>query len=205
MPSVRFCSMSTLGMKRGAKHSPSDPLQPAPCQKALKEEKSAYLCEDSCRCSHRHVESITLVAAPDRSRQLLLFPGKLPPQRVSMRLAAADFPDFGRRTGMFCKPKAGSTTRHLFVGNCGPAVGLTTSQVQDYFECTGAEAVTIPSPAQGASSHVFVTYKTITEAEEVLEALTKKPPAELGSRKLVVKHADKRATQLADKVLLASD
>ena len=102
--------------------------------------------------------------------------------------------------GMFCRPKAGSATRHLFVGNCGPAVGLTKNQVQHYFECTGAEAVTIPAPAEAASSHVFVTYKTVAAAEVVLKVLSAKPAAELGNRKLVVKYAAKKLDQQADKV-----
>ena len=104
---------------------------------------------------------------------------------------------------MFCKPRPGSATRHLFVGNCGPAVGLTELQVQHYFECTGAEAVIVPAPAEAASSHVFVTYKTVAEAEVVLRTLSAKPAAELGNRKLVVKYADQKLNQQAAKVLNA--
>ena len=86
------------------------------------------------------------------------------------------------------------------MGNCGPAVGLTESQVQQYFKSTGAEAVSIPVPAAGSSSHVFVTYKSIAEAKAVLEALVVKPPAELGNRKLVVKYAAVKADEQTDKV-----
>ena len=104
---------------------------------------------------------------------------------------------------MFCKPKAGVATRHLFVGNCGPAVGLPELLVRHYFDNTGAENVLVPVPAVGASSHVFVSYKTIAEAEGVLKALSAKPPAELGKRKLVVKFADKKVAQQVYRVLCA--
>ena len=124
-------------------------------------------------------------------------------RNISTKLAAAKPPDFEKGTDMFCRPKRGSATRHLFVGNCGPAVGLTESQVQHYFECTGAEGVTIPVPAAGSSSHVFVTYRSIAEAKAVLEALSAKPPAELGNRKLVVKYADVKADQHADEVFIS--
>lgn len=86
------------------------------------------------------------------------------------------------------------------MGNCGSAVGLTKAQVQQFFEGTGAQAVTIPAFSDGASSHVFVTYKNAAEADAVLRALNDKPAAELGNRKLVIKFADRKSDHQADQV-----
>ena len=101
---------------------------------------------------------------------------------------------------MFCKPRGNAATRHLFVGNCGPAVGLTEAQVQQFFEGTGAQAVTIPALSEGASSHIFVTYQNAAEADAVLRALNDKPAAELSNRKLVIKFADRKSEHQADQV-----
>jgi len=106
---------------------------------------------------------------------------------------------------MFCKPRPGSATRHLFVGNCGPAVGLTELQVHQYFLSTGAEAVKIPGSTQGAISHVFVTYKSVADAETALKVLNDEPPAELGNRKLTLKFAEKKSDKQSDKVLHYSE
>ena len=106
---------------------------------------------------------------------------------------------------MFCKPTPGSATRHLFVGNCGPAVGLTEFQVHKYFLRTGAEAVVIPDSTQGATSHVFVSYKSVADAETVLKALNDEPPAELGNRKLTLKYAEKKSDKRSEKVLHYSE
>ncbi len=102
---------------------------------------------------------------------------------------------------MFSKPKAGVATRHLFVGNCGPAVGLYEIKVKAYFESIGAQAVTFPASERGPSSHVFVTFKDTAEAEAKLAALNGKPIAELGDRMLVIKFAGKKSDELDSKVI----
>ena len=101
---------------------------------------------------------------------------------------------------MFSKPKAGVATRHLFVGNCGPAVGLSEIKVKAYFESIGAQAVTFPTSDRGPSSHVFVTFTDTAEAKAKLVALNSKPIAELGDRRLVIKFAGKKLDGLDIKV-----
>ena len=101
---------------------------------------------------------------------------------------------------MFSKPKSGVATRHLFVGNCGPAVGLSEIQVKAYFESTGAQAVTFPASDRGPSSHVFVTCRDTAEAKAKLDALNGKPVSELGDRRLVIKFAGKKSDKLDDEV-----
>lgn len=101
---------------------------------------------------------------------------------------------------MFCKPKGPVATRHIFVGNCGPAVGLAEEQVQHFFQNKGAQAVTFPTSTQVGSSHVFVTFETAAEAQAVLNALNAKPAAELENRRLVIKFAERRSDHQADKV-----
>ena len=101
---------------------------------------------------------------------------------------------------MFSKPKPGVASRHLFVGNCGPAVGLSELQVKAYFESIGAQAVTFPVSDRRPSSHVFVTFQDAVEAKARLDALNRKPIAELGDRRLVIKFAGKKLDELDDKV-----
>ena len=87
---------------------------------------------------------------------------------------------------MFCKPKHLKPTKHLFVGNCGTALGLSTAPITAFFETFGACAVHAPDGA----SHTFASFRTAEAAEEAVRALSGRPVSELGDRVLTVKYSD---------------
>ena len=93
---------------------------------------------------------------------------------------------------MFCKPKHLKPTKHLFVGNCGTALGLSATSITTFLETFGACAVHAPDGA----SHTFASFGTADAAVEAVRALSGRPVPELGDRVLTVKHSDVKAEKV---------
>ncbi|KAA6429599.1 MAG: tRNA methyltransferase 9 [Trebouxia sp. A1-2] len=97
---------------------------------------------------------------------------------------------------MFGKPKGGQPTRHLFVGNCGPGVGVDQETLTQLFGQYGTATVTVPEEKQNPhSAFVFVSYGNTEEAIAALSALNNKPCAQAHGRRFVIKHADLKKDQ----------
>ncbi len=90
---------------------------------------------------------------------------------------------------MFVKPKKNKATRHLFVGNCGPAVGVEEHSIATFFNRYKSVAVVIPESPAGAS-HVFLSFASVEDAQIAVLELSEKAFEELGNRTLKVKYAD---------------
>lgn len=98
---------------------------------------------------------------------------------------------------MFGKPKGGQPTRHLFVGNCGPSVGVDQELVTQIFGQYGTATVTVPEQKQNPhSAFVFVSYANVEEATAALSALNDNPCARAHGRRFVIKHADLKKDQV---------
>jgi hypothetical protein len=89
---------------------------------------------------------------------------------------------------MFCKPKHQQPTQHVFVGNCGTALGLTEEDIRSFFTQLGAQQTHVPAEA----SHIYATFPTVEAAQQAVAILSSTPAADLGSRVLTVKYADVR-------------
>lgn len=106
---------------------------------------------------------------------------------------------------MFGKPKGGQPTRHLFVGNCGPSVGVGQEAVTQLFGQYGTATVTVPEHKQNPhSAFVFVSYDNIEEATAALSDLNNKPCAQAHGRRFVIKHADLKKDQVVSLWMLSN-
>ena len=88
-------------------------------------------------------------------------------------------------TAPFTKPRDRLPTRHLFLGNCGPAVGISEEAIELCLQQFGKVSVTVPDPTQ---ARVFATFEDPASAQQAAITL-QQPLAELGSRLLAVKFA----------------
>jgi hypothetical protein len=69
----------------------------------------------------------------------------------------------------FMRPPDARPTRALFVGNCGPAVGLNTAAIEQLFRSCGPRPpadIVVPSEH---SSHVFLLYQSEVHAQAALQ------------------------------------
>ena len=87
---------------------------------------------------------------------------------------------------MFSRPSKGEQTRHLFIGNCGPAVGLSEEQCLSLVPKSGRPQLVLPSQQ---ASHIFVTFEDTGAAVAALRYLQQAPGAATFERTLVVRHA----------------
>ena len=94
---------------------------------------------------------------------------------------------------MFCRPKHNQATKHIFVGNCGTALGYPEEAIRAEFRQLGAEQVHIPAQ----SSHIYASFPSVQLAQEALSTLNSRPYANLGNRQLTAKYADVRQPQVA--------
>ena len=86
----------------------------------------------------------------------------------------------------YCKPRGSEPTRHLFIGNTGPAVGVSLSQIHAELQSFGSlEELTAPEEAQG---RVFASFVTADQAQAACKS-AKAVAASLGGRPLVFKYA----------------
>ena len=98
---------------------------------------------------------------------------------------------------MFGRPKGGKPTRHLFVGNCGPGVGIKRQAIEAIFLHFGKATVILPETQQNPrSAFVFVTFDCEAEATAALAALDGKPCASAGGRTFTIKYADLKKEQV---------
>lgn len=98
---------------------------------------------------------------------------------------------------MFGRPKGGRPTRHLFVGNCGPGVGIDRQALEAVFGEFGKANVIIPETQQNPrSAFVFVTFDCEGEATAALAALNGKPSASTGGKPFAIKYADLKKEQV---------
>ena len=88
---------------------------------------------------------------------------------------------------MFCKPKAGESTTHLFFGNCGPAVGQSLQIIAEALGQLGIPAVDLQVPEIN-QGRVYASFATHDQAAAVLEKADQLSDA-LGGRKIVLKFA----------------
>ena len=94
-------------------------------------------------------------------------------------------------TQMFGRPKGGQPTRHLFVGNCGPSVGIDRAAVNQIFTEFGPAEVVVPEQRQNPrSAFVFVSYPTAEHAAAALGALDGKANPAAAGRVFTLKYAD---------------
>lgn len=98
---------------------------------------------------------------------------------------------------MFGRPKGGKPTRHLFVGNCGPGVGIDRQALEALFADFGKATVLIPETQQNPrSAFVFVTFDCEAEATAALDSLNGKPCPSTGGRTFTIKYADLKKEQV---------
>lgn len=98
---------------------------------------------------------------------------------------------------MFGRPKGRKPTRHLFVGNCGPGVGIDRQALEAVFGEFGKATVIIPEAQQNPrSAFIFVTFECEAEATAALAALNGKPCASTGGRTFAIKYADLKKDQV---------
>jgi hypothetical protein len=72
----------------------------------------------------------------------------------------------------FMRPPDARPTNAIFVGNCGPAVGLDVASIEQLFRSVGASPpADIVVPSQD-SSHVFLLYQSEAQAQAALQELS---------------------------------
>jgi alkylated DNA repair protein alkB family protein 8 len=89
----------------------------------------------------------------------------------------------------FVKPSRAlqEPTAHLYVANCGPAVGISFSEIKEAFQ--GFGPVLRVQPAGDSGSRVYVSYANESDAVAAREAWNSKPCDALRSRVMVIQHA----------------
>lgn len=88
--------------------------------------------------------------------------------------------------------RANEPSPHLFVGNCGPKLGFSDSDIRSIFLpfVTNDGELLVHVPQGELSSHVYVSFSTAAEAAAAAEALSGKPCEAAGGRVLMVKFAE---------------
>lgn len=88
---------------------------------------------------------------------------------------------------VFGKPSHGMPTSHLYVANCGPAVGISLSDIKKAFEIFGH--VVNVQPAGTSGSRVYVSYDSVDNAMAARSAWNSKPCDALECRVMLIQHA----------------
>lgn len=83
----------------------------------------------------------------------------------------------------FRRPKTAEPTRHLLVGNCGPKIGQSGSDVAEIFADYGPVEVDIIDPEK---SYVFITFPTVEASIAALNHFTETDK----SRGFIVKYTE---------------
>ena len=97
------------------------------------------------------------------------------------------------KKGVFCKPKGAQPTRHLYIANLGPDVGISKEECQNVLSKFGAERVEVSEQRQGITCASFGTIEQAVEAQEYLRSAECK---ERFGRAFVVKFADCVSSQV---------
>jgi alkylated DNA repair protein alkB family protein 8 len=87
----------------------------------------------------------------------------------------------------FGKPPHGMPTPHLYVANCGPAVGISFSDIKKAFETFGP--VVNVQPAGTSGSRVYVSFDSVDNAVAARGAWNSVPCDALAGRVMVIQHA----------------
>ncbi|KAG0598563.1 hypothetical protein M758_12G084100 [Ceratodon purpureus] len=87
----------------------------------------------------------------------------------------------------FGKPAHGVPTAHLYVANCGPAVGISYSDIKKAFEVFGP--VVNVQPAGTSGSRVYVSYDSVDNAVAARGAWNSVACDALEGRVMVIQHA----------------
>ena len=87
----------------------------------------------------------------------------------------------------FCKPKGGEKTSHLFLGNCGPAVGISLEQIAGVLQQLGLPAASLEAP-ETLQGRVYASFGSQDQAAAVLEQAHALSSA-FGGRQVVLKYA----------------
>lgn len=96
----------------------------------------------------------------------------------------------------FCKPTHSNPTRHLFIGNCGPAVGLKENDIRSIFEKFGVVENVCISP-EAHKSYIYLTYDTVASASAALSALNGAPAIRDSARRVfVIRYADTKTIKV---------
>lgn len=88
---------------------------------------------------------------------------------------------------VFGKPSHAMPTSHLYVANCGPAVGISLSDIKKAFETFGP--VVNVQLAGTSGSRVYVSYDTVENAVAARGMWNSKPCDALECRVMVIQHA----------------
>lgn len=83
---------------------------------------------------------------------------------------------------------------NLYVANCGPAVGLSYTDISSVFSKFGEVKGVYAADESG--TRVVVSYSEADSARAALEALNSQPCAELGNRTLHIRYSVIRPTAL---------
>lgn len=105
-------------------------------------------------------------------------------------------------TTHFAKPRNRLPTRHLFLGNCGPAVGISEHSIKKALHDFDNLTITVPDPTQ---ARTFVSFANADDAKRAAELL-RSPHASLANRPLSIKFAalvEDESVSLAAGVLFA--
>ena len=88
---------------------------------------------------------------------------------------------------VFCKPKGGQQSRHLFIGNCGPAVGVSLDQISSVLASLGLAGESLAA-RESNQARVYASFASTGQAAAVLQQAAQLS-AGLGGRQLVLKYA----------------
>ncbi|KAK9805819.1 hypothetical protein WJX73_003535 [Symbiochloris irregularis] len=91
----------------------------------------------------------------------------------------------------FTKPKDSCPTSHLFLGNCGPAVGISIQTIAEVLHQFENVTVTVPD---ALLARVYVSFQNSQSAEQAAELLRRPVPA-FDDRPLAVKYAALKRTE----------
>lgn len=99
----------------------------------------------------------------------------------------------------FRRPKTAEPTRHLLVGNCGPKIGQSESDVAEIFADYGPVEIDIIDPNK---SYVFVTFPTVEDSIAAFKHFTEIDK----SRRFIIKYTElARPKQRAEEEVLLRD
>ena len=87
----------------------------------------------------------------------------------------------------WCKPRAGELSRHLFIGNCGPVVGISLDQLAGVLNHFGLPAESLEAP-ESNQGRVYASFATTDQAAAVVKQSAQLCAA-LGGRHLIFKYA----------------
>ncbi|CAK9870761.1 unnamed protein product [Sphagnum jensenii] len=80
-------------------------------------------------------------------------------------------------------------TAHLYVANCGPAVGIPISVIRDAFSMFGRVTSVLQPAGDSSGSRVYVSYVNVSDAVAARQAWNGRPCDLLQGRVMLIQHA----------------